>query len=334
MEEAVEVDRLIRRASSAMVAAADQAERRPGRRCSRRSPPKYGTDRLAHRRVRGGRAGAPRWRSRCRPRRRSPGRRPDSPRHARSGRAGSSRPRSERDRQRRVPGSQHRGRRRGRPGQPNCSARAVTYKTSREQERKEVSPSCELSAREAQLGPQAAGPRHRDQIKHYGRALTRKLDDEITAKSDSLTASIRALEDSARRDARGRARLYDLVGGKPSSQRCATSLTGCGPGRMPGEPVGHGLGSLRDYERAGARDRFRDLNSRDRRLSDRTVLDDPRPSGRTSGPGRSLPRSTSGRTGLSWSATRRRTPGCSGLKATGGSSNASSGRRMWRCSAR
>lgn len=44
-----------------------------------------------------------------------------------------------------------------------------------------------------------------DQIKDYSRALTRKLDDEITAKGDSLTASIRALEESARRDAQSRA---------------------------------------------------------------------------------------------------------------------------------
>jgi gas vesicle protein len=50
-----------------------------------------------------------------------------------------------------------------------------------------------------------------DQIKDYCRVLTRKLDDEITTKGDSLTASIRALEESGRRDTQSRAdRARDL----------------------------------------------------------------------------------------------------------------------------
>jgi gas vesicle protein/GTPase SAR1 family protein len=79
-------------------------------------------------------------------------------------------------------------------------------KTSRERERKEYV--AELRA--VVLEKLGSGRRLlvRDignQIKDYSRAMTRKLDDEITAKGDSLTASIRALEESARRDAQSRA---------------------------------------------------------------------------------------------------------------------------------
>jgi uncharacterized membrane protein/GTPase Era involved in 16S rRNA processing len=44
-----------------------------------------------------------------------------------------------------------------------------------------------------------------DQVREYNRALTHMLEDEITARGDSLTASIRALDETARRDAKSRA---------------------------------------------------------------------------------------------------------------------------------
>jgi gas vesicle protein len=79
-------------------------------------------------------------------------------------------------------------------------------KTSRERERKEYV--AELRAvvlEKLSSGRKLLVRDIGDQIKDYGRALTRTLDDEITARGDSLTASIRALEDSARRDAQSRA---------------------------------------------------------------------------------------------------------------------------------
>ncbi len=44
-----------------------------------------------------------------------------------------------------------------------------------------------------------------DQIRDYNRALTHMLEDEITARGDSLAASIRALDETAQRDTRSRA---------------------------------------------------------------------------------------------------------------------------------
>ncbi|MGO9725355.1 MAG: dynamin family protein [Streptosporangiaceae bacterium] len=85
-------------------------------------------------------------------------------------------------------------------------------KTSRERERKEYV--AELRAvvlEKLSSGRKLLIRDIGDQINDYSRALTRKLHDEITAKGDSLTASIRALEESARRDAQSRAdRARDL----------------------------------------------------------------------------------------------------------------------------
>ncbi len=86
-------------------------------------------------------------------------------------------------------------------------------KTSRERERKEYV--AELRAvvlEKLSSGRKLLVRDIGDQIKDYSRALTRKLDDEITAKGDSLTVSIRALEDSARRDAQSRADQVEGLG--------------------------------------------------------------------------------------------------------------------------
>jgi dynamin family protein len=52
-----------------------------------------------------------------------------------------------------------------------------------------------------------------EQVQNYGQQLTAELEDELRAKGDSLAASIRAMEDTQRQDAKGRAEKERLLAG-------------------------------------------------------------------------------------------------------------------------